>query len=607
MESDTHIRDARAHDPFTGAATFSLRHRAFRALWFLVWTLGAAWTPPPLHQWRVALLRLFGARVAWSARVYGTTRVWYPPNLTVGPQAMVGPGVICYCMGPVEIGARAVISQRAHLCGGTHRVDDPYFQLYTRPIRIGDFAWVAAEAFVGPGVTVGEGAVLGARGVATRDLDPWTVSAGNPAQPLRARDRAAFDAVRAAIPDRDPAPKREAPAPRDDILIVAAHIPPARGYGGVAESAAALARQWSADGLTVHVVASDASKGARPTAAQAERACGCRVSLYAAPVEIRSLGFGLGAPLMIWRAVGRARAVYIAGIGTWPVTLALVICRLRGVPFVLGLHGNYMRPLADVIRARRPVKRLLYARLVQPVGNRARALHVLSPMEAEHARPYFSAPFVVAPVGVDCRALQPAPPPPLASGRDGGLRYLYVGRFAPEKSTVAMVEAWRAAARPADTLTLVGDGGGAYADTVKAMARADSRIETTGYLDRAAVLEAHRQHHLLILPSGMGGTGFESFGIVAGEALALGRPVLAARGLPWDDLEAHGAGLVFNPSPDGLADAMDRAAAWSPGAYAAACAAARAYAEGRIDMGRSALDLAEALLAPTGPDRAREG
>ena len=105
------------------------------------------------------------------------------------PFACLGARATCYCMAPIRIGAYAVVSQGAHLCAGTHRVDDPDFQLVARPIQVGAYAWVAAEAFVGPGVAVGEGTVLGARAVATRDLEPWTVYSGNPAVALRSRSK----------------------------------------------------------------------------------------------------------------------------------------------------------------------------------------------------------------------------------------------------------------------------------------------------------------------------------------------------------------------------------------------------------------------------------
>lgn len=85
------------------------------------------------------------------------------------------------------IGRRATVSQGAHLCAGTHNVDDPDHPLEVKPITIDENAWIAAEAFVGPGVKIGAWSVLGARGVAFRDLEPGTINIGNPAVPVRQR------------------------------------------------------------------------------------------------------------------------------------------------------------------------------------------------------------------------------------------------------------------------------------------------------------------------------------------------------------------------------------------------------------------------------------
>jgi putative colanic acid biosynthesis acetyltransferase WcaF len=170
-----------------GGPTFPLSHRLFRVFWNLTWLLLASWTPPFLRAWRRWLLTVFGARIHPTANIYGSVRIWYPPNLTMGPYACLGPGVRAYCMAPISLDAYALVSQRAHLCAGTHDIEDPHFQLRVRPITIGHRAWVAAEAFVGPGVTVGEGAVLGGRGVAFQDLAAWGVYSGNPAVLLKER------------------------------------------------------------------------------------------------------------------------------------------------------------------------------------------------------------------------------------------------------------------------------------------------------------------------------------------------------------------------------------------------------------------------------------
>jgi putative colanic acid biosynthesis acetyltransferase WcaF len=183
------ILDAQKSRPIEGGPSFGLGHRLYRAVWAALWLLLAAWTPAPLHRWRVLLLRLFGADIAWTAHVYASARIWYPPNLVMREYSCLGPGANCYSIARVVIGPRAVVSQRAYLCTGSHDILDPAFQLVARPIAIGADAWVAAESFVGPGVTIGEGAVLGARAVAFQDLDAWTVYLGNPAAALRKRAR----------------------------------------------------------------------------------------------------------------------------------------------------------------------------------------------------------------------------------------------------------------------------------------------------------------------------------------------------------------------------------------------------------------------------------
>lgn len=101
--------------------------------------------------------------------------------------ACLGPDVNCYCMAKITLGSHALASQGAHLCAGSHDIADPHFQLLAKPITIEPNAWIAAEAFVGPGVTVKEGAVLGARGVTFKSLEPWTVYTGNPASPVKPR------------------------------------------------------------------------------------------------------------------------------------------------------------------------------------------------------------------------------------------------------------------------------------------------------------------------------------------------------------------------------------------------------------------------------------
>jgi putative colanic acid biosynthesis acetyltransferase WcaF len=105
----------------------------------------------------------------------------------MGDHRCLADGVDCYCVASITLGAHAIVSQRAFLCAATHDHNDPAFPLIPKPISIGERAWVAAEAFVGPGVTIGVGAVVGARAVTVKDVAEWTVVAGNPARVIGRR------------------------------------------------------------------------------------------------------------------------------------------------------------------------------------------------------------------------------------------------------------------------------------------------------------------------------------------------------------------------------------------------------------------------------------
>lgn len=180
--------DASQTNPLEGGASFSLVNRLLRAVWMLVWLVFARFTPPQLHGWRRLILRAFGAKVGPGARVHGSVSVWLPANLDLGEHVLIGPGVRLYNQGRISIGAKSVISQRAHICASTHDLSDPQFQLVLRPVTIGRQCWVAAEAFVGPGVTMDDRSVLGARGALFGDAEADGVYSGNPAALVKQRN-----------------------------------------------------------------------------------------------------------------------------------------------------------------------------------------------------------------------------------------------------------------------------------------------------------------------------------------------------------------------------------------------------------------------------------
>jgi putative colanic acid biosynthesis acetyltransferase WcaF len=173
-------------DTITGPS-FSLSNRAARFLWGIVYMLLFRYSPIPLHSWRNFLLRIFGAKVGKKVRVYPQVKIWAPWNLNLSDQCAVAGGTILYSQGKISIGYRATVSQGSHLCAGTHDYTKPGFPLITKPIVIGDHAWVAAEVFVHPGVTIGDGCVVGARSVVTKDMPTWMVCSGHPCKPLKER------------------------------------------------------------------------------------------------------------------------------------------------------------------------------------------------------------------------------------------------------------------------------------------------------------------------------------------------------------------------------------------------------------------------------------
>lgn len=164
------------------------RSVSLEALWWVAQEfLFASWLPGSWH--RCVLLRTFGARIGLDVVIKPRVRVKFPWRLHVGDYSWIGEGVWIDNLADVSIGSHSVISQEAYLCTGSHDWSREYFDLSTKPISIKDQCWIAAKAVVGPGVTVGQGAVLALGSVATCNLKPGWIYSGNPAKPVRPRYR----------------------------------------------------------------------------------------------------------------------------------------------------------------------------------------------------------------------------------------------------------------------------------------------------------------------------------------------------------------------------------------------------------------------------------
>ena len=167
--------------------SFSLKNRIGRLIWIIAGGILFKLSPKPFHAWRSFLLRCFGAKVGKGVHVYPGVKIWAPWNLLLEDECGVANGVILYSQGQISIGQRTVISQGAHICAGTHDHTKPGFPLITMPINIGSEAWIAAEVFVHPGVNIGNGCVIGARSVVTKDMPEWMICAGFPCKPIKER------------------------------------------------------------------------------------------------------------------------------------------------------------------------------------------------------------------------------------------------------------------------------------------------------------------------------------------------------------------------------------------------------------------------------------
>ena len=169
------------------AVKWTFGEKVGRVLWGLLSPLFRC-SPRPCRCWRNFLLRIFGAKVGKNVHIDPSVRIFIPWNLKIGDWSSVGFEALLYNLGPLTIGEKVTVSQRAHLCGGSHDYRSATMNLIKAPIVIGDGAWICADAFIGPGVKVGRGAVVGARAVVVKDVGEGAVVAGNPAVQVGERD-----------------------------------------------------------------------------------------------------------------------------------------------------------------------------------------------------------------------------------------------------------------------------------------------------------------------------------------------------------------------------------------------------------------------------------
>jgi putative colanic acid biosynthesis acetyltransferase WcaF len=169
--------------------SFSLKNKVARMIWNIsYWILFRPFNLGAFRLWRNFVLHLFGAKLHKQTNIYANVKIWAPWNLKMGAYATLGPNVDCYNQGKISIGAHTTISQKVYLCASSHDISDANNNLILKPIEIEDQVWVAADAFIGPGVKIKQGSVVGARSVVFKNVEPWAVVAGNPAKFIKNRE-----------------------------------------------------------------------------------------------------------------------------------------------------------------------------------------------------------------------------------------------------------------------------------------------------------------------------------------------------------------------------------------------------------------------------------
>ena len=341
--------------------------------------------------------------------------------------------------------------------------------------------------------------------------------------------------------------------------IVTTHIPPAKGYGGVSVTASVLTKAWAERGHKMVLVASDESIAGR---LRPDNVClgeQVDVRLYRC-YGFRRWGFGLGAIPMLFKLCLQAPVVYIHGIATWPSTLAAIFCILLRRPFMVAVHGGLMPEHVELIRREKPHKWLFYQWLTFPTLRRAIAVHCTSDTEAEGVRNVLGkdARILLVPNGIDSQACNVALYPASA-----GMNLCFLGHIQQEKGINAFIRAWLKVRRSADRLVIAGRSvDGNYFEEFQALVeQAKGAIIYRGYLEREDVMDLLANSHFLVLPSGLEAAGGmrENFGNVVAEAMAAGRPVLVAKGLAWDHLEAFGVGFVFDRTEASVCEVLRKA------------------------------------------------
>ena len=175
------LNDFRLPDGFRGRPGWYVQ------LWWLVQSLLMHTSPQFMYGWRRFLLRAFGAKIGTNVIIRPSVTITYPWKVSIGDDSWIGDHVELYSLGEITIGRNVVISQKSYLCAASHDYDKPDFPIWARAVTVKDGCWLATDVYVAPGVSIGQGTVVGARSSVFKDLPAGKICMGSPAKVIKER------------------------------------------------------------------------------------------------------------------------------------------------------------------------------------------------------------------------------------------------------------------------------------------------------------------------------------------------------------------------------------------------------------------------------------
>jgi len=184
MESEKQYQDL---EIFHVPAGFRGKSKVFVQLWWIVQATLFKWSPQALFGWRRFLLRLFGADIGKRAAIRSSVQITYPWKVKIGDHTWIGDDCVLYSLGQITIGSNVAVAHKVYFNTGGHDYTKKTFDIFAKPIIIEDECWITNDVFIGPGITIGKGTIIGARSTVLRSMPPGKVCFGSPAQPVKDR------------------------------------------------------------------------------------------------------------------------------------------------------------------------------------------------------------------------------------------------------------------------------------------------------------------------------------------------------------------------------------------------------------------------------------